>query len=590
MFYFFIRIFATNCLYISNRGIQISTMTSFIRNTRYSFSTKAGLQVRMTFWVVSTVAVVASIVMIITTSVLGNEFESELKKQIKSDIEASTKIINQRMTRVEYIAKTATSILETDIDNGRLQSIDSILPKILRDIECIDVVSLSLDDETDTLQTTYTAYARRNDTGRTIYALPPVKEILYDDLSWKHSFQENQEFWCAPFIPKDFPQDTLYCFSVPVRSAEGATRGMLCVMVFEQWIKKLITQYKTRDDIDIAVYNRKGTLVIPPDGYIRLLPPTELIVEECYVERLGWHMVISANRHVISDRSKHIIWQMALAIVTLLLFMALAIIMTVRHVARPFVQEQQRTAEAKAAMQRELQIAAETQRQLVPHKLSPFPNHPEIDIHACLHPAREVGGDLYDYFIEKDNIYFCIGDVSGKGVPASLFMAATHYLFRSVASAMPISEAMQQMNCSLCTDNAQCMFVTFFFARLDLLTGMLEYCNAGHNPPILIHEGNACFFAESESIPLGVWEEAEYPSHSIQFDGGDTILLYTDGVTEAKNADDKELGEKKTLQYVSESVKMSPEQIINNILKHVNAHAGTTPQSDDITMLCIAKK
>lgn len=551
---------------------------------------KAGLQMRMTFWVVSTVVVVASIVMLFATSMLSNEFEGELREQLESDIEASTKIINQRMTRVEYIAKTTASLLETDMKDDRLQATDSILSKLLRDIECIDAVSLSLDNADDTLQNTYAAFARKNDTGRDIYALPLVRESLSDDLSWKHSYQESQEFWCAPFTPKDFPQDTLYCFSVPIRSAEGVTRGMLCVMVHEQWIKELITKYKTRNYIDIAVYNRKGTLVVPPGEYIRLLPPEELIVEECDVERLGWHLVFSADRHVISNRLTPIIWHMAMAIVTLLLFMTLAIILSVRYVARPFVEEQQHTAEAKAAMQRELQIAAETQRELVPHRFPPFPNRSEIDIHACLRPALEVGGDLYDYFIDKDTLYFCLGDVSGKGVPASLFMAATHYLFRSVASAMPLSEAVQQMNRSLCTDNAQCMFVTFFFAHLDLTTGMLEYCNAGHNPPILIHEGKARFFAESESIPLGVWDESEYPSHSIQLAGDDTILLYTDGVTEAKNAANEDFGEKNTLQCVAESVAENPEQIINNLLQRVQRHAGTTPQSDDITMLCIANK
>lgn len=198
-----------------------------------------------------------------------------------------------------------------------------------------------------------------------------------------------------------------------------------------------------------------------------------------------------------------------------------------------------------------------------------------------------MGGDLYDYFIQDDVLYFCIGDVSGKGTPASLFMAATHYLFRSVAAAMSVKEAVQQMNLSLCTDNEQCNFITFFFGRLNLTTGMLEYCNAGHNAPILVNGDGARFFAESENMPLGAWEEAEYMSHSMQLSKGDVVVLYTDGVTEAMDAEGNELGNDDTLHYVEVCEMKEPEAIVGNLLQCVRQHAGNAPQSDDITMLSI---
>lgn len=168
-------------------------------------------------------------------------------------------------------------------------------------------------------------------------------------------------------------------------------------------------------------------------------------------------------------------------------------------------------------------------------------------------------------------------------------MAATHYLFRNAASAPSVNEAVQQINRSLCTDNEQCNFVTFFFGRLDLKTGMLEYCNAGHNAPILIHGGEARFFAESESMPLGVWDEADYPSHTLQLSPDDTLLLYTDGVTEAMNAEGEKLGDDATLRCTATCLSESPEEIIAHLLQCVKRHADGAPQSDDITMLCIRK-
>lgn len=557
-----------------------------LKRIKYFFSSEAGLQVRMTLWVSLVVLIVAVVVMTVASSILHERYESELRSQLSDDIESTIKILDQRMQRVEYITMTAASFVEENIDAGT-EKLDAMMGSLMQDIECIDVASLCLDNRDDSTATIYNAYNAEKHGGRHVVSSEPLQECLNKDENWIASFHEGRNLWSALFSTEEFPDVRLQCFSVPVYAADSTLVGMMCTMIKESYIGDMIVQYKTRKDIDLTIYDSEGHCIVEPDDYVLRLAPEDLIVEERPIARLQWRIVFSADRHIITNRLWPLMWMMLGTLVLLLICIAIVIALAVRYVARPFVAKQEQVAKANASMERELQIAADTQRQLVPHKFPPFPNRPEVTIHACLHPAREVGGDLYDYFIQGDKLYFCIGDVSGKGAPASLFMAATHYLFRSVAAAMPISDAVQQMNVSLSTDNDACTFVTFFFGCLDLKTGMLEYCNAGHDWPMLVHDGVARYFAPPEDMPLGVWDENEFPSQSVQLCKGDVILLYTDGVTEAMNSNGKLFGEEHALACMNGCNPKEPETIIDTIMQTLKEYAGDAPQSDDITMLCI---
>lgn len=557
-----------------------------LNRIKYVFSAEAGLQVRMTLWVFLAVLIVAVGVMTVASSVLRDQYEAELRDELSDDIETTIKMLDQRMKRVEYITMTAASFMEENLDESPAE-LDAMMAAMIQEIECIDVASLCLDNLDDSTAIIYNAYGAEELGGRHAFSIEPVEKCLEQDVNWKESYHEGRNLWSGIFSPDEFPDVRLQCFSVPVCASDGSRRGMMCTLVKESYIVDVIVNYKTRKDIDLTVYDSNGHCIAEPEDYVLKLAPEDLLTEERVIERLQWRIVFSADRHIITNRLQSVVWMMVGTLVLLLFCIAIAIALAVRFVARPFVLKQEQVSMAKASMERELQIAADTQHQLVPHKFPPFPNRPEVSIHACLHPAREVGGDLYDYFIHGDKLYFCLGDVSGKGVPSSLFMAATHYLFRSVAAAMPISDAVQHMNVSLCTDNDACTFVTFFFGCLDLKTGMFEYCNAGHNSPILIHDDETRYFAPSESTPLGVWDEAEFPSESMQLSKDDIILLYTDGVTEAMNAKDEEFGEERTLKCVKGCNPKEPNTIIDTILLTVKEHAGDAPQSDDITMLCI---
>ena len=209
----------------------------------------------------------------------------------------------------------------------------------------------------------------------------------------------------------------------------------------------------------------------------------------------------------------------------------------------------------------------------------------ERDISASIVPAREVGGDLYDFYIRDEKLYFCVGDVSGKGVPAALVMAVTRSAFRTVSAHEDSAERIvTTMNNGLTDTNDSDMFVTFFCGVLDLTNGHLNYCNAGHNPPVILTDSIQPLPVEP-NLPLGIVTGVDFKGQEIDLAYDDALFLYTDGVTEAENEDQEQFGEER-MKVALHGRKGSMEHL-NNIQKEVAAFVGSAPQSDDLTMLFI---
>ena len=227
---------------------------------------------------------------------------------------------------------------------------------------------------------------------------------------------------------------------------------------------------------------------------------------------------------------------------------------------------------------------------MVPRNFPAFPGRTDIDLYASMSPAKEVGGDLYDYLIKDNTLYFCIADVSGKGVPASLFMAVVRNLFRVVAlEGEAPEEIARRINDTVSEDNEQLMFITMFIGMADLKTGELSFCNCGHNPPVLL--GGKPGFMECEpNVPLGIAPGFTFKGQSIKDFRGTPILLYTDGLNEAENSAHEELGNDRLIQSLSENPYENAQATIDILLDTVAAHVGDAEQSDDLTLLCINLK
>lgn len=245
--------------------------------------------------------------------------------------------------------------------------------------------------------------------------------------------------------------------------------------------------------------------------------------------------------------------------------------------------------QAEKMRAQELEHAARIQRSILPTQFPPFPDRKEFDLHAAMVPAKEVGGDLFDFFLlDDDHLGFVIGDVSGKGAPAALFMAVSRTLLRATArhESSP-GQCFSYVNADLMEQNVSSMFVTMFYGVLDLRTGELRYANAGHNPAYIFSPDGTLRALKSKSGPmLGIFEGLPYRTLTEQLKPGEKILLYTDGVPEARNKDG-EFGDERLEQFIAQHAAESVEELTRNLHKAVQDFAAGTPQFDDITVLAL---
>lgn len=246
---------------------------------------------------------------------------------------------------------------------------------------------------------------------------------------------------------------------------------------------------------------------------------------------------------------------------------------------------------AKLTMEGELSAAREIQMSLVPKTFPPVPVREEFSLYATLEPAKEVGGDLYDfYFVGHDRFFFMIGDVSGKGIPAALFMAVTRTVMKAKMHPADagLGRIVSNVNKTLCEGNDASMFVTAFCGFLDILTGNVTYINAGHNPPAIVKaDGSVSFLKVPANLPLGVMDDMNYQEEKLHLEQGDTLVLYTDGVTEATNKHHAFFTEASFLNVLKGSNRTSTRGIVEKTLTAVHQFAAGASPADDITLLAL---
>ncbi len=266
-----------------------------------------------------------------------------------------------------------------------------------------------------------------------------------------------------------------------------------------------------------------------------------------------------------------------------------------------YIDDLKKTTESKAIIESELKTASHIQMSMVPKIFPPYPERNDIDVFASLIPAKAVGGDLYDFLLDGDVLYFCIGDVSGKGIPASLFMAITRSLFRNICSqATSPAKIANTLNRAITEGNEENMFVTMFIGRCNLKTGAFTCCNCGHNAPVTngvlsdaksltVSPGPTPSFMNAlpTNLPIGVIADFDYKEVSMTIEKGVKIFLYTDGVTEAENKEMNLFGDNRLLEaLVSTGAASSAQDYVEHVRAEVHNFACGAEQSDDLTMLC----
>ena len=394
-------------------------------------------------------------------------------------------------------------------------------------------------------------------------------------------FQEpirtGEGYWSEPYFDKDGVKTMVVTYAVPLKNVEGQTVGIYGVDVSLAWLGEIVGA--------IHPYNESFSTIESSEGQIIAMPPETLTVEKAMryttpLEETGWKMSL-----VISEKDVYGSIKRVGMVVTLLQILGLGLLILILYFTG---RAQMRMEEVEAGNQRmedELKIASGIQMSMVPRIFPPFPERTDLDMAADITPAKEVGGDLYDYYIQDGKLYFCIGDVSGKGVPASLLMAVTRSLFRSEsAKTQSAKEIVTAMNEAMSATNENNMFVTFFCGILDLSTGHLCYCNAGHNAPVLLSD-DKYMLPVIPNLPIGILPGMEFTEQETELHYDDALFLYTDGLTEAENRKKELFGEERMLKALS--TRKTAIEHLRKVQADIHRFVGEAPQSDDLTLLFI---
>ena len=459
------------------------------------------------------------------------------------------------------------------------------------------------------------------------YSYDSGGEVLTSSLATEAYDYKNQEwfvkplelgasYWSEPYFDEGGGNMLMTTYSVPVLDKQGRKAAVFTADVSLDWLTELVGSVK--------VYPTAFSMLVSRTGQIMVCPVETLVMKHTIqdvaanmedsasfnainrtmlsgetgsttvkyqgkvnyvffdgVDRTGWAMSIVVPEDEIYGE----IERLGRLVFLLQVIGVIMLILLLRHVIKSH-RDLRLVSENKSRIEGELKVASGIQMSMIPKIFPPYPERGDVDMFAAVVPAKEVGGDLYDFYIREEKLFFCIGDVSGKGVPASLVMAVSRSLFRTVSAHEKSPQRMvTTMNESMSDMNEANMFVTFFCGVLDLKNGHLRYCNAGHNAPILVGPGGNSELKVDANLPLGVISGMSFSEQETDLTTGTGLFLYTDGLNEAENTEHELFGEER--MFASLNGSLNSHEQIKTMTEAVEAFVGSAPQSDDLTMLYI---
>ena len=406
-----------------------------------------------------------------------------------------------------------------------------------------------------------------------------TEEYDYPSQEWfTKPLELGEGYWSEPYVDEGGGEILMTTYSVPLKAPDGRFVAVLTADISLDWLNDLVISARTYPNAVCTLVSRSGKNMVGDTG--TLPKDEENHVFSTTVDKTGWTIsVIIPDKEIFGG-----IRQVGF-LVTLLQVLGIAMIIVILFSAAKDQKKFKELNDRKERMENELRIARAIQMSMIPKIFPPFPERKDLDMSATIVPAKEVGGDLYDFYIRDEKLIFCIGDVSGKGIPASLVMAVTRSLFRTVSAHEDNPAAIVRiMNDSMAEVNESNMFVTFFIGILDLASGHLRYCNAGHNAPLILTDAKHYLPVES-NLPLGVLAGFEFKEQEAVMAYDDAIFLYTDGLTEAENGAHELFGDDRMNDVLS--TRRSSNAHMEAIKNAVAEFVGEAPQSDDLTMLFI---
>ena len=431
-----------------------------------------------------------------------------------------------------------------------------------------------------------------------------TEEYDYPSQEWFVKPLELQEgYWSEPYVDEGGGNILMTTYSLPIRDQKGEIAAILTADISLDWLTQMVGNIQVYPHAYSMILSREGQVVVSPVNN----EESEHIAREVIKANLqtGADGEFSVRKRALSDLVfytpiEHTGWIMSIVIpesviyagirrIALMvgLLQVLGIMMIILIISSVFKNQRELNEinAQKDRMEGELQVASNIQMSMVPKIFPPFPNRDDLDMSAFLVPAKEVGGDLYDFFIRDEKLHFCIGDVSGKGVPASLLMAVTRTQYRTLATHYDSpSRIVTSINDGMTDMNDNNMFVTFFCGILDLETGLLKYCNAGHNAPYILTDAIRELDVKP-NLPLGIMDGMVFEEQEVMMRYDDALFLYTDGLNEAENINHDQFGDEGVRAVLH--TRRDADGHLKAMEKAVIDFRGEADQSDDLTMLFI---
>ena len=499
----------------------------------------------------------------------------------EATLKTTERIITSRMGKIEIAVNTMQSMAEYALDDP--DAMFEIAGYITDANQRIMGAGIAFKEDYYPAKghwyETYVGYQNGSDTlvSRQIGSA----EHDYFQMDWfKQGMAAKEGFWSNPYFDNAGGKTYMISYCCPIFDTANEAVGVICTDVSLDTLAGIVQGVSLYSHSYCTLISGDGTLLIPQPESAKKMGKKHVFTEE--IDGKNMTMTI-----VIPDADMYRRLRLSSLFFALV---ALTGIFTVAFIAHRLVRNLLKLNEIQIKEQHiedELAIASTIQQALLPSgKLNPSIH--SIDIKGLQIPAKFVGGDLYDYYVRDNKLLFCVGDVSGKGVPAALLMTISHSLFRTVSAREDHPEQiMETLNSSISDNNPDIMFITMFVGVMDLSTGTIRYCNAGHNPPIVIRNGQAELLSTEPSLLLGVEMNAQYTANELTLLPGDTLFLYTDGLTEAENIRKELFGERRALETAAISRTLTASEQMERMHQAVHTFVDGAEQSDDLTMLVI---
>ena len=397
---------------------------------------------------------------------------------------------------------------------------------------------------------------------------------------------DSNGYWSEPYIGAS-TQTRIASHSIKIEDKQGRLIGVVGNDFSIEWIKDILQDINPYDEAVCLIHSTDGTFIASSDSSTQ---ENEMLYKS---DKLHWRVysqtLYPINMQLMIAVPNTIIWQsiQARSIITLcVLIIGIVVLVLLFHRIEMNQKAYFQVENEHKLIQNEIEIARNIQRGILVHD---FIDDDRLSLHATLVPMQSVGGDLYDFYRDGDYVTFIIGDVSGKGLPAAMFMSATITLFRAtVKHHLSPKVIMGEINATLSTNNSLMMFVTAFVGRLHLPTGQLTYCNAGHLPPLIVRDGQCRWFELQEAnVILGLDETYQFTEQSMTLEHGEQMIVFTDGVTEAENKQKELLGFDRLLEQLQALHQPIDDKTVYDVVCRFSADA---VQSDDIAIMNIKRK